>query len=70
MDNDLANLTIREFNQYQPCDYDIDEVLINCQHHKTGPQGIAHLVVTRSDEQLLVVYYKNSLPKNKGTEHF
>jgi len=54
----VTNLRIREFNQRQPCDYDTDEVLINCLHHKTGPQGIAHLVVTRNDEQLLVEYYK------------
>ena len=53
----VTNLRIVEFNQCQPCDHDSDEVVINCLHHKTGPQGIAHLVVTCDTEQLLVDYY-------------
>ena len=53
----VTNLRIVEFNQCQPYDHDIDEVVINCLHHKTGPQGIAHLVVTHDIEQLLVDYY-------------
>ncbi|XP_065906802.1 uncharacterized protein [Dysidea avara] len=53
----VTNLRIVEFNQRQPCDHDTDKVVINCLHHKTGPQGIAHLVVTRDIEQLLVDYY-------------
>ena len=53
----ITNLRIVEFNQCQPCDHDTNEVVINYPHHKTGPQGIAHLVVTRDIEQLLVEYY-------------
>ena len=53
----VTNLRIVEFNQRQPCDHDTDEVVINFLHHKTAPQGIAHLVVTRDTEQLLVDYY-------------
>jgi len=53
----ITSLRIIEFNQRQPCDHDTDEVVINCLYHKTGPQGIAHLVVTRNIEKLLVDYY-------------
>jgi len=53
----ITSLRIIEFNQRQPCDHDTDEVVINCLHHKTAPQGIAHLVVTRDIEKLLVDYY-------------
>ena len=66
----ITNLRIIEFNQRQPGDYDTDEVVINCLHHKTGPQGIAHLVVTREHEQLLVEYYKKNLPKDTGIRLF
>ena len=55
----ITNLRIIEFNGRQPCDCDSDEVIIPCLHHKTGPQGIAHLVVTRDIEQILVEYYNH-----------
>lgn len=50
----ITSLRIIEFNQHQPCD---DQVVINCLHHKTGPQGLAHSVVTRK----LLVYYYNTV---------
>ena len=64
----ITNLRIIEFNQRQPCDYDTDAVVINCLHHKTGPQGIAHLVVTRNVEQILVEYFKNVRQKIRANE--
>jgi len=64
----ITNLRIVEFNRRQPCDFDSDEVVIPCLHHKTGPQGIAHLVVTRDTEQLLVEYYKNVRVKIRAVE--
>jgi len=64
----ITNLRIIEFNQRQPGDYDTDEVVINCLHHKTGPQGIAHLVVTRDHEQLLVEYYKKVRQKIRASD--
>ena len=41
----VTNLRIEEFMKRQPCDNDTDEVIIPCLNHKTGPQGIARLVV-------------------------
>jgi len=64
----ITNLRIIEFNHRQPGDFDTDQVVINCLHHKTGPQGIAHLVVTRDHEQLLVEYYKNVRQKIRALE--
>ena len=64
----VTNLRIVEFNQRQPCDHDTNEVVINCLHHKTGPQGIAHLVVTRDIEQLLVEYYDKVRRKIRALE--
>ena len=53
----VTNLRIEEFRKRQPSDFDTDEMIIPCLHHKTGAQGIAHLVVTRDIEQPLVEYY-------------
>ena len=69
----ITSLRIAEFNQRQPCDYDTtdydtDEVIIPCLHHKTGPQGIARLVVTRDIEQLLYEYYTNARLKIQAKE--
>jgi len=64
----ITNLRIIEFSQRQPCDYDTDKVVINCLHHKTGPQGIAHLVVTSDHEHLLVEYYKNVRQKIRALD--
>jgi len=64
----ITNLRIAEFNRRQPCDYDSDEVVISCLHHKTGPQGIAHLVVTRDIEQLLLEYYNSVRLKIRANE--
>ena len=64
----VTNLRIIEFIERQPCDYDTDEVVIPCLHHKTGPQGIAQLVVTRELEQTLLEYYKNVRLKVKAEE--
>jgi len=64
----ITNLRIIEFIQRHSCDYDSDEVVIPCLHHKTGPQGIAQLVVTRDLEQVLLEYYKNVRLKIKADE--
>lgn len=61
-------MRIIEFNRRQPCDFDSDEVIIPCLHHKTGPQGIAHLVVARDIEQLLLEYYNNVRIKIRAKE--
>lgn len=64
----ITSLRIVEFNRRQPCDFESDEVIIPCLHHKTGPQGIARLVVTRDIEQLLVEYYNNVRLKIRANE--
>ena len=47
----ITTLRIVEFNKRQSCDLiDSDEVIIPCLHHKTGPQGVTHLVVARDIE--------------------
>ena len=61
-------MRIIEFNRPQPCDYNSDEVIIPCLHHRTGPQGIAHLVVTCDIEQLLVEYYNRIRRKIRAIE--
>ena len=61
----VTNLRIEEFIKRQPCDNDIDKVIIPCLNHKTGPQGIARLVVTREVETLLVHYYNKIRKKIK-----
>ena len=61
----VTNLRIEEFMKRQPCDNDMDEVIIPCLNHKTGPQGIARLVVTHEVEKLLVHYYNKIRKKIK-----
>ena len=64
----ITNLRIAEFNRRQPCDHDSDEIIISCLNHKTGPQGIAHLVVTRDIEQLMLEYYNTVRLKIRANE--
>ena len=64
----ITNLRIAEFNRQQPCDHDSDEIIISCLNHKTGPQGIAHLVVTRDIEQLMLEYYNTVRLKIRANE--
>ena len=64
----VTSLRIAEFNRREPCDFDTDEVIIPCLHHKTGPQGIARLVVPRENEKLLVEYYNNVRMKIRANE--
>jgi len=61
----VTNLRIIEVIEWQPCDYDTDEVVIHYLHHKTGPR---QLVVTREIEQTLLEYYKNVRLKIKTKE--
>ena len=53
----ITNLRIEEFQKRVPSDYDTDEMIIPCLHHKTGAQGMARLVVTRDIEHKLIEYY-------------
>ena len=53
----ITNLRVEEFVKRQPSDLDTDEVVIPCLHHKTGAQGIAHLVITRELDSMLNDYY-------------
>ena len=65
----ITTLRIVEFNKRQPCDLvDSDEVIIPCLHHKTGPQGVAHLVVARDIETMLIEYYKNVRTKIRAEQ--
>ena len=46
--------------------------MISCHHHKTGPQGVAKLVVDKPIDDLLVFYYKNvrqRISANEDTNH-
>lgn len=53
----ITNLRIDEFQKREPSEYDTDEMIIPCLHHKTGAQGMASLVVTRDIEHKLIEYY-------------
>ena len=54
----VENLTVNEFSQRQRKLHDNEErIVIPCLNHKTGPQGIAQLVVTVEGEELLVQYH-------------
>jgi len=64
----VTNLRIVEFDQRQPSDHDTNEVVINCLHHKTGSQGIPHLVITCDIEKLLVEYYNKVRRKIRALE--
>ena len=51
----VTNLTIEEYENRQRADNDM--TVISCLNHKTGPQGRAQLVVSKSTEDLLQNYY-------------
>ena len=54
----VENLTVDEFSQRQRKLHDNEaRIVIPCLNHKTGPQGIAQLVVTEDGEELLVQYH-------------
>ena len=51
----VTNLTIAEFENRQAADNGM--VVVSCLNHKTGPQGMAQLVISKSTEKLLKKYY-------------
>ena len=54
----VENLAVNEFSQRQRKLHDNEErIIIPCLNHKTGPQGIAQLVVTVKGEELLLQYH-------------
>ena len=53
----VENLTTEEFLARKE-DPVTGEMVIYCHHHKTGPQGIAEVVINKTVEQLMESYFK------------
>ena len=51
----VTNLTIQEFENRLQADDGM--IVVSCLNHKTGPQGRAQLVISKSTETLLKHYY-------------
>jgi len=67
----VENLTTEEFLNRKE-DPETGEIIITCHHHKTGPQGVANIVIDKSTDQVMdsyIKYVRQRANPNDDTEH-